>query len=353
MIPKNKPYLIGETAFHHEGDFDFLIELINHGFDAGVDAMKFHLLFDLDEYMVKSHDAYSILKQWILSERQWKEVIDYNKEKKLDTILLCNDTTAIDFAIRNNELVKAIELHATGLNDYFLLQKAAKFNGSVILGIGGSTVDEIFYAIDILNQQGQKDIFLMYGFQNYPTKYEEINLNKMSRLRDLFNLPIGYADHTDPINEFNEHVSILSIPMGINVCEKHFTHRFGEKRIDSQSAVSLEQLKRIRELMNIAWVSMGNGSLRMSDSELSYGNVGPMKKAIVASKHIKKGEKLEFSNIGFKRTNDSSYMMQNFFPKLIGLKVKRDIQVDEFIDISCVEFEFKKVSSNQFKANNQ
>ncbi|WP_452227212.1 N-acetylneuraminate synthase family protein [Lacinutrix cladophorae] len=352
MLPVNKPYLIGETALHHQGDKDFLYKLIDLGAEARVDAIKFHVLLNIDDYFVKNHEAYSIVKDWGLTKEEWTKAIHYNESKGLDAVVLCNDPQSVDFVIEySGDSIKAIELHATGLNDYLLLQKAAKFNGTVILGVGGSSLDEISYAIDILNELGQNDIFLMYGFQNYPTRYEDINLKKMIKLKDLFDLPVGYADHTDPLNEHNEVISTLGISMGINVCEKHFTHAVGEKRIDGQAAISVEQLKKVRLLMDIITTSVGTGSLKMSDGELSYGNTGPMKKAIVAEINIKKGDIITLDKIGFKRTNESTYMLQYFLPKLIGLKANKDINIDEFIDFSNVSYEFKKADSSQFNAN--
>ena len=310
------------------------------------------MLLNIDDYFVKKHEAYNVVNQWSLKKNEWTDIINHNERLGLDSIVLCNDTQSVDFVLEHSgNSIKAIELHATGLNDYLLLQKAAKFNGTVILGVGGSSLDEISYAIDVLNDFGQKDLFLMYGFQNYPTRYEDINLKKMIKLKELFGLPIGYADHTDPLNEHNEIISTLGISMGINVCEKHFTHKFGENRIDSQAAVSIDQLKKIRGLMDVIKTSVGDGSLKMSDAELSYGNTGPMKKAIVAEVNIKKGETITLDKIGFKRTNESTYMLQYFLPKLIGLKANKNISVDEFIDFSNVSYEFKKADSSQFKAN--
>lgn len=352
MLPNNIPYLIGETAFHHEGDKDFLKQLIDEGVDAKVDAIKFHLLLNLNDYFVHNHEAFSDLEQWLFSEADWEEIITYNESKGVDTIVLCNDPKSVDFAINyKGNSIKAIELHATGLNDYYLLKKAAGFDGTIMLGVGGSTIDEISYAIEVLNELGKDDILLMYGFQNYPTRYEDINLKKMVKLRELFGLPIGYADHTDPLNEHNEIISTLGLTMGVNICEKHYTHAFGEKRIDSQAAISLDQLKKIRSLMDIITTTVGNGSLKMSEAELSYGNTGPMKKAIVASDDIKEGEVITMENISFKRTNESTYMLQSFLPKIIGLKANKDIKKDHFIDFSNISYEFKKADISQFKAN--
>lgn len=352
MLPSNKPYLIGETAFHHQGEILFLKKLIDNGADAKIDAIKFHLLLNLDDYFVKNHEAYSALNEWLFTKKQWEEIIDYNETKGIDSIVLCNDSKSIDFAINyKGKSIKAIELHATGLNDYLLLQKASDFKGTVILGVGGSSLDEIFFAVNTLQDMGQNDIFLMYGFQNYPTKYEDINLRKMIKLKELFDLPVGYADHTDPLDDYNEVISTTGISLGVNVCEKHFTHVFGEKRIDSQAAVSIPQLKKIRELMDVIFIGLGDGSLKMSDAEQSYGNTGPMKKAIVAETNIKKGDIISLHNIGFKRTNESTYMLQYFLPKLLGLKANRNINKDEFIDFSNVSYKFKKADSSQFNAN--
>ena len=52
-----------------------------------------------------------------------------------------------------------------------MLAKASYFKNTVIIGTGGSTLDEIDYAINYLKQKGKDDIFLMHGFQNYPTEY--------------------------------------------------------------------------------------------------------------------------------------------------------------------------------------
>ena len=45
----------------------------------------------------------------------------------------------------------------------------------------------------------------MFGFQNYPTKYKNINLEKVRKIQSMYpKLKFGYADHTawnEPNNE--------------------------------------------------------------------------------------------------------------------------------------------------------
>lgn len=343
-----QPYIIGETAYNHEGDINYLYKMIDDIYEVGLNAVKFHLLLKTKSYMQKKHPLIDTIKKWMFTEKQWLEIIDYSISKSLDVVTLCDDVESLEFINKEFPEIFAVELHASGLNDYYMLDEAAKFKGTVILGIGGSTLDDIQYAIDFLKTKGKDDILLMYGFQSYPTNYSDINLSKMNKIRDLFNFQIGYADHTAYDDPNNEIISLMAIIMGYNILEKHYTPDFGVERIDFHAAVGKEQMLKIKKLMHLALTVHGNGSLKMSDAELNYGNTGPMKKAIVAKKDIKKGEKLSLNNLWFKRTEESSSLKQNVFPQLLGLTAKKDIKEDEIIDFSKVNFEFKKQSLKDF-----
>lgn len=130
----------------------------------------------------------------------------------------------------------------------------------------------------------------------------------MIKIRDLFNLPVGYANHTAFDDPNNSLISILGAAMGFNILEKHYSPDFGIERIDYHAAIGKDKMKEIIKLMELVLNIYGSGSIDMSDSEKKYGNIGPMKKAIVAKKDISKGMKLSFDNLWFKRTQEESYI---------------------------------------------
>ena len=342
------PYIIGETAYNHEGDIKYLYRMIDDIAELKLNAIKFHMLLNPESYMQKKHPLIKESKKWIFSKNQWNEIINYSNKKGLDIIVLCDDIESIEYILENIIKVTAIELHATGLNDYFLLNAASGFNRQIILGVGGSTIDEINFAIDFLGNKGINDILLMYGFQNYPTKYTDINLSKMLKIRDLFKLPIGYADHTAFNDPNNEVISCMAAMMGINILEKHYTPDYGIERIDYHAAVGKMQMLKIKKLMELVLKVYGNGNLKMSEAELEYGNTGPMKKAIVAKRNIKKGERLSLDTLWFKRTVEESPIKQNQFLQLIGLESTKDIEKDEIIDFSKIKYKFKKTDLEGF-----
>lgn len=350
MHLNNTPYFIVETAFHHEGDANFLLSLINSFEELNVHAIKFHLLFDVDDYIVKNHPAIDVLKKISIPKSVWDEVFKNVKEIKKDIVLLCNDIESLKWVnqVQEDYPITAIELHSSGLNDIFLLHEALNFKKTIILGVGGSTFDEIKYAIDFLRKNSKTDIILIHGFQNYPTNYGEINFKRIPLLQQAFNLPVGYADHTDPGDLKNAFVSVLPQMLGSLILEKHVTNVFGEKRIDAQAAVSIETMSEIIDLANEMHATLGDSSYEFSEAEKNYGNTGPIKKAIVARRPIVKGEKLTLENIAYKRTEISSPILQKEFVKILGAEALKNIEQDEILSFSNVSYQFKKENFDQF-----
>lgn len=348
MRQKMDPYLIAETAYNHEGDFNYLIKMTEEIGEIGVQAIKYHLLINSSSYMVENHPLSKTIEKWIFSIEQWTEAFRIAHSRGLDIVALCDDWESLKFINTIFPDIFAVELHAVSLNDYHMLKEAAQFPGKVILGVGGSTLDEIHYAIKLLKNEGKDDILLMYGFQSYPTNYADINLKKMLKMQKLFDLPIGYADHTAYDDPNNVLISCMGAMMGIPILEKHYTPDHGIERIDFHAAVGWDQMKEIKELMELALLVIGDGSPEMSAAERKYGNIGPMKKAIVVAHDIQKGKIIAPEDIAFKRTKTESPVKQMEFAKLIGLKTLRPLKKDDSITFADVEYFFETSSAEDF-----
>jgi len=302
--------LIAETAWHHDGDFKFfkkLVETISHETDT--DYIKFHLTLDVDEYMHIDHPGYSWAKDRIFSIDQWDELFSIvtNCNKKL--MFLFNDKKAIDFGMTYNP--ELVEIHSVCLNDIKLLNHLkGKIDNEigVVLGIGGTDLDEIEHAIEIL---GSSNIVLMHGFQNYPTKYEDINFHKIKKIMQIYpKFNHGYADHTAWDNENNTLITLLGAALGMNFIEKHVSIDTGEGRTDWQAAISIDQFIDIQEKLKTLSIANGNGLLKMNEGEKTYSTFGIMKKAAILNKNVKKGEKLKLTDFDFKRTGQNSDLSQ-------------------------------------------
>jgi N,N'-diacetyllegionaminate synthase len=334
---KNEYYFIAETSYNHEGGLDYLYKMVDEIARLGMDAVKFHLLLKLESYMAKDHELFSKIGDCMFSEEDWQAVIRHSVEKGLEVVALCDDVESIEFVLEKKLPVAAIELHATCLNDHFMLQRVSEFKGVLVLGIGGSEMDEIEHALKILKENGVENILLMYGFQSFPTDYHKINLRKILTIEERFKVPVGYTDHTLFDDENNEFLSVIGFALGARVLEKHYTPDWGVERLDYQSACNKDQFLDMKRKLDVLKAALGDGKIEVSKEEKDYGKTGPMKKAIVAKKNIAKGEVIKYDDLWFKRTGKVSPVKQRQIGEIVGKKAARDINEEELTTFEDLE----------------
>jgi N,N'-diacetyllegionaminate synthase len=323
--------LIAETAWHHEGDFIFMKDLVTKICEtSNADIVKFHISLDLEEYMSKDHEAYKTLKSWLLSDKNWEELIGIVRRNNKELMLLLNDTKAVDFSKKFNP--EYVELHSVSLN-VPRLQIAVLENFSdktkIVIGVGGCSVEEVEEAIKFFDK---RETVLMFGFQNYPTKYEDVNLYKIKKMQDLFRGTIfGYADHTAWDQENNELITLLVASNGMNFIEKHVTTEYGKERCDYSAAISIDQLNILYKKIKVLDKLYGDGSMELNAAEQKYSSYGPMKMAALANRNLNQGEELTINNLRFCRTSQNSDMSQIDILKAIGNKLSKDLQANQVI----------------------
>lgn len=318
--------LIAETAWHHEGDFLFMKDLVSKiSKKTQASIVKLHVTIDFNEYMDSSHDAYSQLKSMTFNKDQYTELVQIVRKSNKELMLLLNDTKAVEFGCKLNP--EYVEIHSVCLNDIFLLKELKKKIQSetkIVLGVGGTSINEIESVINFLKNP---NIILMFGFQNYPTIYKDVNLNKIRRMMKLFdNFEFGYADHTAWNSKYNELITLLGAASGMRYIEKHVTTLYGQKRIDWPAAVSIKMFNELSEKIKILDELNGDGSLCMNAGETKYSMFGPMKKAAILNSNILKGDILELEHIKFVRTKGISDMSQLDVLNSIGKKIFKNLK---------------------------
>ncbi|OGM01761.1 hypothetical protein A3K72_01050 [Candidatus Woesearchaeota archaeon RBG_13_36_6] len=325
MFQKEKIFVIAEVAGAHEGDLNLMKRLIEIASEANVDAVKFQI-FRADELVTKDHPKYKGFKQKEFSEQEWLKIGKYAKNKDLIIMADVFDNESVDIARQIG--TKAYKIHSTNLSNPFLLHKVAETKKSVMLGVGGSTKKEIEEAIEILKNNGTKEIALVAGFQSFPTKLEESNLNQIEYLKKEFQLPVGYADHCDAESKMVMILPLLAIAKGASFIEKHFTDDRSKKGTDYYSALNPEELKQLVIDIKKTEKTFGRSDMNFSKDEIKYRDM--MKKFIVARTNIKKGEVITLNKISFKRTTKKG-MFPKEAQKIVSKKTKRDIKRDELI----------------------
>ena len=324
--------LIAETAWHHEGDYIFMKNLVTRICEKSTaDIIKFHITLDLDEYMSKDHAAYETLKSWMFSSKQWEELIGIVRKNGKELMLLLNDTKAIEFAKKFSP--ELIEIHSVCLN-VPRLQKAVIENidgkAKVVIGIGGCTLDEVKKAVQFFHE---REVVLMFGFQNYPTKYEDVNLGKIRKIQAMYpGHKFGYADHTSWDEDNNQLITLLVCANGMDFIEKHVTTDYGKERCDFSAAISIEQLNMLYKKIKLLENLYGDSSMLLNKAEEEYSRYGPMKMAAIAKHNIAKGSKLTINDVHFCRTSQSTEISQIDLLEVIGEKLVEKVVINQVID---------------------
>lgn len=319
-------YILVDTAFSHMGDLDYIKKQINATVIGRANGIKFQILLDKDDAYSPNYDVYESFSNWMFSEEKWKEILSYTKDMgELDIIALPIDSRALTFCHENTQFIDAVEIHSINFNQRPFLENVGNISSVIILGIGGRTIKDIDYCLEIIKNTSDEDIsyIMMHGFQSFPTNYENINLARINELKERYNGTIGYADHTKFDDNFGENLIEYAYLNGARVFEKHLVIKRGEKRVDYEAAIEKEDLSRIRERLNkLIKIQAEDAPFNFTEAENNYRN---REKQLITISDVRKGDVLNINNIGFKVNKYFSDFEQKDYDTLIGKKAAVDI----------------------------
>ncbi len=329
-------FIIAEAGVNHNGSIELAKELIDVAVEAGADAVKFQTFKAINlvskdakkaEYQKKNlndgdDSQFNMLKKLELDIGVHKELIEYCESKNIIFMSTPFDLDSVDLL---DELgLEIFKIPSGEITNLPYLRKIGKLNKKIVLSTGMANMDEVGDALSILIKAGTKkeNITVLHANTMYPTPMEDVNLNAMLSIKKEYDVEIGYSDHTLGIE-----VDIAAVAMGAKVIEKHFTL---DKTMDGPDhKASLEPNELIAMVSGIRNIekALGDGVKKPSKSEIP--NIEVVRKSIVASKDVKKGDIFNEKNLAIKRPGNGLSPMK--WDEVIGTKAKKDYQVDELI----------------------
>ena len=323
-----KIYIIAEMACSHEGDPGLARKIIDGAGKAAADAIQFQI-WSLNDMVVPHHPDYDILAKFEFSKQEWKELAAYARSRyeNMDIIACVNEPRSVDFC--EGIKVDAYKLHSSDLSNPEIIKYVAKTGKRMDLSVGASTLDEIQSAVQWVRETSGSEIWMMYGYQNFPTPTDAIHLDYMLAIRNLFQLPIGYQDHTDADAEGAFWLPAAAAGMGVDVLEKHITHDRSLRGIDHEAALNPDEFLRfvsmVREIDSARGVALPRS---FSEEELRYRKYS--KKSIVAARDLSVGSTLTREDVFFMRS-DSLGLPPDQFEQLSGRTVNKAIAAFQLV----------------------
>ena len=330
-----KTLIIAEAGVNHNGNVELAKRMIEVAKEAGADIIKFQTA-KLDKLVSRfaqmanyqkdnlgfAKTQKDMLKGITLSYEDFICLADYCKQVGIGFLSTPFDIESVFFLQKLG--CPFWKIPSGEITNYPYLVEIAKTSKPVIMSTGMSELDEIKSAIRVLKENGCKEITLLQCNTQYPTPYEDANLNAMKTIEMETGLQVGYSDHTRGIE-----VPIAAVAMGAKVIEKHFTLDRNMEGPDHKASLEPKELKAMVSAIRNIEKALGDGEKRVSSSERE--NIVIARKSIVASKNIRKGEILSSDNITTKRPGSGINPMQ--WNEIIGTAAIRDFDEDELIEI--------------------
>ena len=331
-----EPYIIAELGSNHNGDMELAKELILKAKESGAHCVKFQSwskdtifsrekyeenYFLADDYRNRSDtNLEEIVDRYSISEQELLEMKKFCEEVGIDFASTPFSKKEVDFLV---DVLDApfIKVASMDLNNYPFLGYLAKKNRPIILSTGLSELYEIDKAIRTIEDAGNKDIIILHCVSIYPPKDEEVNLNNIKTLQQIYPYPVGFSDHT-----LGYEIPLASVAFGACVIEKHFTLDKNLEGWDHKVSATPDELEII--VTGAKKINKALGSFRITAVEDLERRV-EFRRSIVITRDIKEGERIKEKDIDFKRpARGLAPEMAKF---IIGKRVNRDLKADSIL----------------------
>lgn len=329
MDTNKKVVIIAEVGNNHEGSYTLAEELIGRAAEAGADAVKFQTIVPERLVSVQQTARIEQLKKFQFSYEQFaalKRVADSAG------ILFLSTPFDIESAFLLDTIVPAFKI-ASGDNTFFpLLETVATTGKPIIMSAGMTELNEIQASKEFIERVWQRnsissELALLHCVVSYPTPPEEANLLAIRALHTL-GCTVGYSDHTIGVQ-----AAVLSVALGARIIEKHFTldknySAFRDHQLSADPKDLQELVQRVRE----AELLLGEEIKHVQAVEA--GNVGPVRRSIVAACDLPQGHVLRREDISWVRPGGG--LAPGREGEILGKPLCRNVQSGEQILASDV-----------------
>ncbi len=223
------------------------------------------------------------------------------------------DITSVDFLESLD--VPCYKIASCEITDHILLKKVAETGKPIIISSGMATVGELEEAINILRNNGCKEICMLKCTAEYPAKPEDANLITIKNMIDTFNVIGGLSDHTLGIE-----VPIAAVCVGAKVVEKHFILNRNSDSPDDAFSLTPQEFKNMVNSIRIVEKTFG---------KVTYGgvkgekNMKKFRRSLFFIKDMKEGDIIDETCV--KSIRPGYGLHTKYYDSVLGKKVSKDV----------------------------
>ncbi len=333
----SRALIIAEVGVNHNGDINNAKELIIAASNCGADIVKFQsfkteklvtALAQKTKYQIENTNKFSITQKDMLSrleltDKDHQVLFEFSRKNKIEFLSTAFDIESLQMLLDLG--IKRIKIPSGEITNLPYLRKISSINLPIILSTGMSNINEVNDALNILTESGRdkNSITLLHCSSEYPAPYEGVNLKAMNKIKEIFNIEIGYSDHTIGIE-----IPLAAASLGAKIIEKHITLDKYQNGPDHKASLEPKEFAMMVKGIRVIEKSLGSETKKPSKNEIENSLL--VRKSIVAARKIKLGEVFTNDNLTCKRPFNGLSPMK--WDEIIGQNSKKNYEKDDPIE---------------------
>lgn len=329
---KYGPLLIAEIGGNHEGNFDYALKLTDLAIASGADYIKYQM-YSGDSLVSRLEGAQrnAHFKKFELSQEQF---ITLAKKCQAAKVGFMASVWNPDYLRWIDEYMSIYKIGSGDLTAYSVIREIAKTGKPMILSTGLATLQEVLETVAFIQSLDDryKDpdyLSILQCTSMYPIPFEDANLSVMTLLRQATQLPVGYSDHTEGSRALE-----IAVAMGAEILEFHFTdEREGKTFRDHKVSLTKDEVlalgQKIEEIRRLQGHYLKRPLEVEGDHRISF------RRAVYPAHDLNAGSVIKAEDLVSLRPNHG--IDARDFDKLIGKKLKTDVQAHQKLDWNLFE----------------
>lgn len=327
-----KPYLIAEIAQAHDGSLGILHSYIDAVAKTGVHAVKFQMHIAAAEssihepfrvkFSYEDDTRFDYWKRMEFTLDQWKGIKKHCDQAGLDFICSPFSNLAVDWLEEIG--VKSYKVGSGEVNNLLLLQKIVNTGKPLIISSGMSSFEELDNTTAFLKSKNA-NFSILQCTTAYPTKPEQFGLNVIAALRERYQVPIGFSDHSASIA-----AGIAAVALGADILEFHVVfHRemFGP---DAKASLTIEETKMLAEAVQAVSTALNYPIDKNSNEDFSALK-SIFEKSLSINKDLPEGHTITFDDLEAKKPKGHGIPAGNYH-NIIGRKLHSEKKQWDFLN---------------------
>ena len=314
-------YIIAEIGQAHEGSLGTAHAYIDALAKTGVDAIKFQM--HIAEAESSEHEPFRIKFSYEDDTRmdywrrmgftldQWKGLKKHCDEAGIEFLCSPFSNKAVDWLEEIG--VQRYKVGSGEVNNFLILEKIAQTGKPILISSGMSSFEELDTTVEFLRSKNVA-FSILQCTTAYPTKPEQYGLNVIGELRQRYNVPVGYSDHSAKIG-----TCIAATALGASVLEFHVAFDRRQFGPDSYSSLTIDETIQLVEAVRNISTALQHPIDKTNNSDFSQLKQ-IFEKSLAINKNLPAGHTITFDDLEAKKPKGYGIEASKF-NEVIGKKL--------------------------------